>query len=192
MIFTVLGTIAILSMIVFDWADCRGLSALKIAVLAFAASLLLASSALLLAVRRPLYLSTEAAALCWVGAAASLFLLVVSLGVEVAFVGKSTRKRSLTTLGTYALVRHPGVLWFFFFHLFLALATSSIPFLIAVPCWTGANLLLAVVEDRVFFPRIFGDAYARYRSTVPFLVPSMGSLRNCVATFKLGKKAIEK
>jgi protein-S-isoprenylcysteine O-methyltransferase Ste14 len=122
------------------------------------------------------------------GAAAApfLILLVQSLLIEIRGTGAgSARPRPLVTTGTYALVRHPGVLWYLFFHLFLGIAAGSIPFLIAAPLWAGLNTAVAAVQDRFFFPRVFGAPYDEYRRAVPFLIPSRASLRRCLATLNL-------
>jgi hypothetical protein len=64
-------------------------------------------------------------------------------------------------------------------------ASGSRALLVALPVWTGANLALVALEDRLLFPRLFGDDYAKYSSTVPFLLPSRASIRRCLETFAL-------
>jgi protein-S-isoprenylcysteine O-methyltransferase Ste14 len=177
-----------LFILIFDWADCRRLRALKAVALTLSAGALVSSTALLIASPERLALPLALRVACWTGAGAFLFLLVVSLFVETSFLGSQKEERVLRTTGTYSLVRHPGVLWFFFFHLSLALATAATQLLVAVPFWTGANLVLVAIEDRVFFPRLFGDSYIAYRHAVPFVVPSRASVRNCVATFRLTRQ----
>jgi protein-S-isoprenylcysteine O-methyltransferase Ste14 len=121
-------------------------------------------------------------------AASLLLLLVQSLLIEVGNPLKRAAAegpRVLVTTGTYALVRHPGVLWYAFFHLLLGAASGSIPFLLATPVWAGLNTVVAAVQDRITFPRIFGEPYQEYRRAVPFLVPSRASLRRCRATVSL-------
>ena len=117
-----------------------------------------------------------------------LLLLVQSLLVEVRSpVGSgSAGRRALVTTGTYALVRHPGVLWYVFFHLLAGVAVGSVPFLLAAPLWAGVNAAVAAVQDRFIFPGVFGaQSYDEYRRAVPFVVPSRASLRRCLATLGL-------
>lgn len=174
--------------LLLDWADCRGLGALRAVSLAVAAAALAAATAML--VSSPPRLGSPLAVRLagWLLAAVFAFLLVVSLFVEVSMAGAPNGKRRLRTTGTYALVRHPGAIWLLFLHLSLAFATDSGPLLVAVPFWTGANLILVGLEDRVFFPRLFGGPYLEYRRAVPFVVPSRASIGNCLATFSLSRR----
>lgn len=111
-------------------------------------------------------------------AVAAAGLLLLSLFFELPAVDAYGAGRpALVTSGTYALSRHPGVLWFFLLILGLVLAGASRPLLIALPFWTAADLLLVFLEDRFFFPRLFGQPYLRYRQEVPFLLPTPSSLR---------------
>ncbi len=112
-------------------------------------------------------------------------LLVYSLLVELPF--GTTYKRagapeSLITTGTYALCRHPGVLWFIGGVAGFALVVDTRAALAAVPVWGGLDIAYAFLQDRYYFPRIFGSAYRDYQRTVPFLVPTRRSLRRCVRT----------
>jgi protein-S-isoprenylcysteine O-methyltransferase Ste14 len=117
-------------------------------------------------------------------AAPFLLLLVQSLVIEIGTprTAAADGSRTLVTTGTYALTRHPGVLWYFFFHLLLGVASGSVLLLLATPLWAGLNAAVAVVQDRIVFPRVFGASYGEYRRAVPFLVPSRASLRRCLAT----------
>jgi protein-S-isoprenylcysteine O-methyltransferase Ste14 len=168
----------------WDVADSRSLRALKwLCGPACVALYLWATVALLVDPRRlllPLGVRIAAAA-C---AAPFLLLLVQSLVIEIGnpLGAGPARPRTLVTTGTYALVRHPGVLWYFFFHLLLGVASGSVLFLLATPLWAGLNVLVAVVQDRIVFPGVFGAPYGEYRRAVPFLVPSRASFRRCCAT----------
>jgi protein-S-isoprenylcysteine O-methyltransferase Ste14 len=188
MIFVFSGMTGFAFILLLDWADCKGLGALRAPCLALAALALAASAAALVASPPRLGSPPPLRLACWLLAAAFSFLLVVSLFVEVSMLGAPKGARRLRTTGTYALVRHPGAIWLLFLHLSLALATDSGPLLVAAPFWTGANLILVGLEDRIFFPRIFGAAYLEYRRAVPFVVPSRASLRDCLATFSLSRR----
>ena len=116
-----------------------------------------------------------------------LALLLWSLFLEIPFspaYGGAAGPRTLVTTGTYALSRHPGVLWLFLLQLACATASASRLLLVATVPWTCANVILVAIEDRFLFPRIFGDAYRAYQRSVPFLVPTPPSIRRCVATFR--------
>ncbi len=124
------------------------------------------------------------AVLSWLLLAASAVLLVYSLCIEIPFVqtyhSPGVGKR-LITRGTYALVRHPGVLWFAMLVAALALVSRSRLALIAAPIWTGADMLYAWIQDRYLFPLMFPD-YAEYQRKVPMFIPTRASLRRCLHT----------
>jgi protein-S-isoprenylcysteine O-methyltransferase Ste14 len=188
MVFILLGMTSFAFILVQDWASCRRARIPQIIALALAALTLASSAAILIASPGRIGLPLWAKTAGWALSLAFLSLLVLSLCLEVSFAGSEEGVRVLNDSGTYALVRHPGVIWFFFFHLSLALATGSALLLASVPCWTGANLILAAVEDRVFFPRLFGAPYLAYKRSVPFLVPNGGSIRKCLATLRLSRR----
>lgn len=81
--------------------------------------------------------------------------------------------------GIYSLCRHPGVLWFFFLYLFLALMTGT--GLMAAVCveYSGLNLLYVWFQDRVTFKRtLYG--YEEYQRETPFLIPDRKSILTCI------------
>ena len=169
----------------WDAGDARAPRALKWLLGSICVGLYLWAAVTLLAdpwrLHTPLALRIAAGA-C---AAAFLLLLVRSLAIEIGGPRGGPAPagaRVLVTTGTYALVRHPGVLWYLFFHLLLGAAWGSVPFLIAAPLWAGLNTAVAAVQDRITFPRQFGAPYEDYRRAVPFLVPSRASLRRFRAT----------
>ncbi|MBI4310887.1 MAG: hypothetical protein HY681_03805 [Chloroflexi bacterium] len=89
----------------------------------------------------------------------------------------------LVTTGTYALTRHPGVLWYTFGMVALTMATRSTALLIAAPLWVFLDVLHVVVQDRVFFPKMFSD-YPQYQRTTPMLIPTLQSIEACVKTVR--------
>ncbi len=182
------GCAGFLILLLFDWADSRGLGRAKPAIMAAAVAVFTyAVIAVFSAPDRlsfPPALRIAGAILCVL----FFMLWIFSLFLEIPFrltYGAERGKRSVVTTGTYALARHPGVIWFFFLHACLVLMSGSRLLLAAVPFWTGMNVLLVFVEDRVFFPRTFGDSYLEYRRRVPFLVPNPASIRRCIKTFSL-------
>lgn len=118
--------------------------------------------------------------------AAFLFLLIRSVFLEIPKEkrdGRAATDRRLVTTGTYALVRHPGVIWFLFFLLGAAAASDSMALLVAAPLWTGIDLAYVAVQDRLFLPRLFGNAYRDYSRITPFIIPSARSIRLCYETW---------
>ena len=89
--------------------------------------------------------------------------------------------RELRTDRMYRLCRHPGVLFFILLYIDLWLCLGMDPAGMAELC--GLNILLAIFEDRLVFPKLF-SGYDRYRETTPFLVPTGRSIRDCVGDFR--------
>jgi protein-S-isoprenylcysteine O-methyltransferase Ste14 len=113
-------------------------------------------------------------------------LLVYSLLIEIPFKRTYLERGAgsrLVTTGTYALVRHPGVLWLILFLIGVFLATGVKTLLIAVPVWGLMDIIYILVQDRYYFPKQFGEAYGRYQNEVPMLIPTKRSIRQCFKTF---------
>ena len=121
----------------------------------------------------------------WVLAALFLLLLVYSLFLEIpfasAYVGPGGPAR-LVSSGTYALCRHPGVLWQAGLLAGLFAATGSLRLLAAFPVWTGLNALYVLLQERLVFGHLFGEEYRRYQQAVPMLLPTRASLGRCLRT----------
>ena len=64
----------------------------------------------------------------------------------------------------------------------LLMLTGSLVLLIALPLWTALNILYVVIQDKHFFPRMFGREYRNYQDTVPLLLPTQASFRTCLRT----------
>jgi protein-S-isoprenylcysteine O-methyltransferase Ste14 len=111
--------------------------------------------------------------------------LIYSLFVEIPFrrtyVAEGVGDKLVTT-GTYALVRHPGVLWYALLLISLILISKHRLVLFAAPIWLLMDVLHVWIQDRFFFPRMFPD-YNRYQRETPMLVPNRASLSRCFATF---------
>ncbi|MFX4263474.1 hypothetical protein ACOBQJ_14915 [Pelotomaculum propionicicum] len=118
---------------------------------------------------------------------ASLFMLLYSLFAALPFgetYREAERGNTVVDRGLYALCRHPGVIWFFFFYLFLWLACGKAIMMWAGIVWTIMDIIYVYVEDRWFFPSAI-NGYEQYKSKVPFLIPNPASIKKCF-TFKQG------
>jgi len=179
------GAVAFGVLVLTDLAEPRSLLALRLASMALSA-LLLAYGILACALDPwKLGLSIAPRIVAGVVGAAFLYLLIRSLLLEVptAKGQDAAAPKRLVTTGTYALVRHPGVIWFLFVLLGAAAAADSAPLLVAAPIWAAADVIYAAVQDRIFFPRLFGDAYGDYRRSTPFIIPNPASVRTCCETW---------
>ncbi len=92
-----------------------------------------------------------------------------------------TEQSNVVSTGMYALCRHPAVIWFCFFYLFLWLTSGNIMILWAGIVWTVMDIIYVYIQDRWIFPRIL-TGYNIYQQRVPFLIPNMKSIKNCIAT----------
>jgi len=85
--------------------------------------------------------------------------------------------------GLYALCRHPGVLFFCFFYLFLYGCSGQDLMFWAWLLFTAMDLLHVAVQDRYIFPKSL-PGYGQYQQRVPFLLPTGESLRRCLQTLR--------
>ena len=122
-------------------------------------------------------------------AVVSFLLLIYSLFLEIPFHSTYAKKGvgdMLITTGTYALTRHPGVLWMGFFYIGLSIIFPSVIMFVAVAVWLIMDISLVVLEDRFLFPRMF-PGYDDYKKKTPFLIPTRQSLSNCRRTLRPGR-----
>ncbi|MFZ5945601.1 MAG: hypothetical protein ACOYVD_16015 [Bacillota bacterium] len=116
----------------------------------------------------------------------SLILIPYSLFFSLPFrktYFEIAKENTVVDTGMYALCRHPGVLWFFFFYLFLWLASGKIMVMWAGLVWTIMDIIHVYVQDRWLFPKTL-IGYERYKDKVPFLIPSLCSVKKCIITIK--------
>jgi protein-S-isoprenylcysteine O-methyltransferase Ste14 len=117
----------------------------------------------------------------WLGVT---LLLIYSLFLELPFVktyGKMQHNTELVDTGTYALCRHPGVLWFGFLFLFLFSTTGAVLLIPAGVIWTIIDILYVYLQEKLFFYKIFPE-YKAYIKTTPMLIPTRASMKKCIAT----------
>lgn len=125
----------------------------------------------------------------WIILPLSFILLIYSLFIELPFsstyLGEGVQQ-ALFTGGTYALTRHPGLLWFGLFLVALLFVSRSRDLLIAAPVWFFLDMLWVVIQDRFIFVKLFRQ-YNLYQKETPMLIPNYKSLKRCIAT--LGKES---
>ena len=126
-----------------------------------------------------------AKAVAWILTGLFCLLLIYSLFIEVNFLttnmgGNTTH--DLVTTGTYALSRHPGVLWLFLALLSVFVAVGTKLLLAAAVVWSIADVLHVYVQDRYIFPMRFGVGYLQYQKDTPMLLPNRTSIKRCLET----------
>jgi len=115
---------------------------------------------------------------------AGSLLLIYSLFVEIPFAATYTQpagNRQLVTGGTYALVRHPGVLWLGLALLGLVLVSQRRLLLIAGAVWLALDAVYVWLQEALLLRRAF-SGYAAYQRTTPMLVPTRQSISRCLHT----------
>lgn len=118
------------------------------------------------------------------GGAIFFVLLIYTLFFALPFdetYRKESERRAAYTEGVYALCRHPGVLWFIGFYLFLACGMKSkevFNYGLLMSVW---NILYVILQDKYIFPLTFVN-YREYQRQTPFLIPNMKSIRTCFHT----------
>ena len=113
-----------------------------------------------------------------------LFFLIYSVVIEVRVSNNGTK--GLVTSGTYALSRHPGVLWLFFYYLFGSMFFANIDILIAGMVWSFINVIYVMIQEKVVFTKIFAD-YENYKKSTPMLLPTLKSIKKCLGTLYGGE-----
>ena len=180
------GVLGFLVAYLFDWVSLRripgGKQAIALSVVGLHSYALVAAC---WGVTR-FSLPSAFSVLGWFLLPISLVLLLYSLFLELPYAKTYSQAgvgQRLVTSGTYALVRHPWVLWYVILLAFLIIATRSTVLLYAVPAWVFMAVMRVVVEDRFFFPKMFPD-YPQYQQQTPMLIPTRSSIATCLRTLK--------
>jgi protein-S-isoprenylcysteine O-methyltransferase Ste14 len=134
-------------------------------------------------------------AVAWLGwplLVISVLLIIYSLFVDVPFhetYAESGVGDRLVTTGTYALCRHPGVLWTVLFFVALILVSRAEFLLLAGPIWLLVDVLHVWMQDVYFFPRMF-PGYRHYQQETPMLLPTPNGVRRCCRTLRLAMPSV--
>lgn len=186
MVYILLGCLALLIAFFFDLAALKGIAYLKQGI-GLTCVLLFGFALVMVCLKSDKFLLPGGLSLIgWPLLALSLFLLIYSLFLELPF--RDTYARDgvgvkLVKTGTWALVRHPGVLWFALMVCALLMISRSTLFLIAGPVWFFLDVLHVWIQDRFYFPKMFPE-YEQYQQETPMLVPTRKSIIKCVKTLR--------
>lgn len=187
MIYLGLGICGFILLLLFDICSLTEKSVIKYFFGVSGFGLIIVSSAFLLRINSSITFSFSLRVFSLTIAILSLLLLIYSLFIEV---GKKTyqykNESKLITTGTYALSRHPGVLWFLFVYLFGAIYFQNYFILYAGLIWTGINIIYVSIQERFIFTKLF-DNYGSYIKTTPMFLPSSKSLERCITTLNWRK-----
>jgi protein-S-isoprenylcysteine O-methyltransferase Ste14 len=185
MIFVGLGGLGFLVGYAFELTSTKGIRALKPVLWLMCVSLL-GYSLIQVCLRSERFWSPGwLAGLGWGLVLVAMLVLTYSLFVEIPLrhtylaPGPSPY---LVQSGTYALVRHPSVLWYGLLLLSLLLVSRSYLLALALPLWVLFDILWVVLQERRL-RRVFPD-YAGYQRTTPMLIPNRQSLRACLRNLR--------
>lgn len=182
--YIILGAIGFLFILLFDIYTLKN-EGVKRKTLGLSGVVLIAYSAVMaVIVSDKIAFPAAVRIAAWILWAAAVFLLLYSLFLELPFkktYGGAKYSCELVDTGTYALCRHPGVLWFGLTFLFFFLATGAVLLLLACIIWTAIDIVHVYIEDRFFFPKMFAG-YKAYAKSTPMLVPNRSSIRRCIST----------
>jgi len=117
------------------------------------------------------------------GLGGMFYSIFVEIPLRKAWIDRGHTDELVTT-GTYALVRHPGVLWLTAAIPFGALATRSLFLLLAWPLIALGDVVHVAFQDRFILPRVFGQAYRDYQGRTPFIVPTADSVEHFKRTYR--------
>jgi len=112
-----------------------------------------------------------------------LALMVYSIVIEVRI---CKERNTLITTGTYALTRHPGVLWFLLYYILGALFFENYDILIAGVIFTVVNVVYVILQEKYIFIKQF-RGYEYYQQQTPMLIPNIKSIRRCIQTITGGQ-----
>ncbi len=110
-------------------------------------------------------------------------LMVYSIVIEVSH---RNEEKKLITTGTYALTRHPGVIWFLLFYISGGILFANTSIIIAGLLWTVFNITYVLLQERYIFVKLF-MGYQEYTKETPMIIPSLSSIRKCINTLNGGK-----
>ncbi|AEV30141.1 putative protein-S-isoprenylcysteine methyltransferase [Sphaerochaeta pleomorpha str. Grapes] len=94
-------------------------------------------------------------------------LLVYSVLLEIPLKAEKTGK--LYRGGTYSISRHPGFIWFTMINLLIGVYFWNFKITLLCIGFTACNLLLILIEDLIFFPRMFSE-YEEYKKETHFFI----------------------
>lgn len=181
-----LGALGFLPGYLFELAGLRPIPLARPILWLVAFGLLTYSLAMVSSSSEQFWLPGWLSGLGWALVPLTALLLIYSMFLEIPFrrvyLARSPGP-ALVRTGTYALVRHPTVLWFALLLLSLLLATRSQLLLLTLPLWTALDIGWVALQEKVSLRRAFPD-YINYQRTTPMLLPKRQSIAACLRSFR--------
>ena len=177
MLYIIIGAIGFVVVHLFDLVALKRIPRLKPVIWCIGSGLLIYSLVMICRYPVKIMLPAWSTWLGWGMLAVSASLLIHSLFISLPFrktyVDTGVGDKLVKT-GLYALVRHPGIMWFPLFMLSLIPISRSSLLLIAAPTFIALDIVLVVIQDRLIFGRMF-HGYDSYRLETPMLLPNRKS-----------------
>lgn len=183
MMYIILGIIGFRLLFVSDYCGLREKSVFKNLSAFLGTFLIFFSSVMLLTQNYRFYVSIQYRIIGSLLGIGFLLLMIYSIVIEVS---KSDNEKILITTGTYALSRHPGVIWFFFYYMAGSFAFGNYIVLIAGVIWTIVNIAYVILQEKLIFKHIFIN-YDDYTKQTPMIIPTINSFKKCLTTINGGK-----
>jgi protein-S-isoprenylcysteine O-methyltransferase Ste14 len=186
MLYIIIGAIGFVVVHIFDLVAIKRIPKLKPFVWCVGCGLLIYSLVMICRYPVKVVLPAWSTWLGWgvlaISATSLIHSLFISLPFRKTYVDTGVGDKLVKT-GPYALVRHPGILWFPLFMLSLILISSSSLLLIAAPTFIALDIALVVIQDKFIFGRMF-HGYERYRRETPMLLPNKKSISAFLRSFR--------
>jgi protein-S-isoprenylcysteine O-methyltransferase Ste14 len=187
MSFIVLGTTGFVIVHLFDVAALKGTPWIKPVIWITGCGLLAFAAILASIAPNRFYLPIWVKVSGWIMLPGAMTLLLYSLFGNLPFRETYLEKgvgSELVKSRLYAIVRHPGIYGSGLLVLSLVLLSASKLMLVAGLVWLGIDIILVVLQDLVFFGRMF-PGYTTYRHETPMIIPNWQSLSRYATDFTL-------
>ncbi len=184
MINIVIGIVGFLAAYLFDIVSIKKIPRVKGLVWSIAVIAVIYSTCMICLDPVKFSLPTWATVVGWVLLPTFIFFFIYSLFINLPFrktYVKTGVGKKLIRTGTYALVRHPGVLWYGVILIALILISRSQLLLIAAPIWFAMDIIHVTIQDRFLFGKMFPE-YKDYSKETPMLIPNRKSIVAFVTT----------
>ena len=126
----------------------------------------------------------------WVLLPIGLFLQLYPLFIDLPFfrtyVQPGVNNKLVVHSGFYALARHPGVIGFTLILPAVILISGSKWMIVAAPIFYAMDIMLVLIQDVYFFPKMFPD-YKNYKKETPIFLPNKQSYTTFLESFKINK-----
>jgi len=188
MIFLIIGTTGFIFLLLFDICLLYKKNRLKYLFGLTGLTLILGSTALIFTLQSEILIYLPIRIFFGILMILTCFLLIYSVFFEVGIESFALKnKNSLVTTGTYALSRHPGVLWLLLLYIFAFLAFQNYYLLYAGLLWTATNVVYVYLQEKFIFKKLFED-YHKYIQSTPMLFPNQKSIGRFLTTRDWRKK----